>query len=85
MTQIKPFSGPNYHTNSDRPGNGQPCVLCGKHVKNPRKFARVTEGGARFAQVGETEADLSDDMGWYAVGSECVKTLKGADVQFQID
>ena len=52
----------------------QPCVLCGKPVKNLRYMVHVHCGGGVI--VTETEAQgLSDDadLGFYPIGSHCLR------------
>lgn len=78
-----PFSHPNYRANMDRCGAFEPCVLCGKGVKNtdaPR--ARVTGGGNAFAAADEAASDDlgPGDMGWFPVGPDCAKKLRAAGV-----
>ncbi len=75
-TAPEPFSGPRYNDNADDAG-GSACCLCGKATDNessPTKYARVVEGGARFALADEfVHENNRADMGWFPVGSSCAR------------
>lgn len=65
----------DYSKNRDKcTDDTQPCIICGKPVKNPRYMVHVHEGGASL--VTETEAQAMDDnadLGLYPIGVKCLK------------
>lgn len=73
-----PFS-PDYSKNRDRYNQGsddQPCIICGKLVKdqNNRYSVHVHEGGTHI--VTEEEAatmDEASDLGFYPIGLDCLR------------
>lgn len=77
----QPFSGPRYHENAQRTGGEEPCVLCGRAIKDTATapYAIVVDGGDRFALANETPNEKDPGfMGGYPVGPECAKKLKPA-------
>ncbi len=59
------------HANSD---GCQPCIVCGRKVRNPQHMVHVHNGGVTI--VTETEAeqmDASADVGLYPIGSDCLR------------
>lgn len=65
--KVTPFSGKNYHENAQ--GASDPCCICGKHVKAPKHWACVIDGGAAWGD--ETSESDPGHMGWYPVGPDC--------------
>jgi len=83
---LRPFSGPRHYENSmranDDPHGADPCVYCGKGIKNGKAthFARVVDGGARFGTKDEPD-NGPGEMGVWPVGPECCKKLAKAGVE----
>lgn len=75
MTTPRPFSNPNYYKNvklTDR-ASGNPCVLCGKNVKNPAGFLTVADGGAHFVMPGYDGSNDPAYMGCFPIGKDCYR------------
>lgn len=89
MATIRPFSGSSYYKNLDRAEDRGVdvqvcCVHCGKVAKTAKLAAYLTCGGA-YEKVPRTDEERGagverGDLGFYLVGSECAKLLKGAGV-----
>ena len=55
-------------------GEGYPCVVCGKHIPEPKYMVHLVEGGSHalhpdFEPYDRPEADL----GWYPLGADCLR------------
>ena len=77
----RPFDHPDFRKNQSRITRGVPCAVCGKEVEtdakgtplSPRtRMIRVVDGGARFASPTEVVSEAGD-MGYFPVGSECLR------------
>lgn len=82
---MTPFSGPRYPENESKCKEGEsPCCLCGKPVlmSNDPPMAEVHDGGS-FVLASDPEPDQSDPgyMGWFPVGTSCVRKLRKAGVK----
>lgn len=62
------------------------CVRCGRSTPDPKWWAHVIDGGARYVTGGEQNKPIekSGDMGWFPVGSECRKILTKAGVILEL-
>lgn len=52
----------------------QPCIICGRQVRDPRYMVHVHDGGDSI--VTEVEASMlseSADMGLFPIGPDCLK------------
>lgn len=50
-----------------------PCVICGRELKNPRLYLHVVDGGSKIIDPDESWEDESSDLGMLPVGPECVR------------
>lgn len=58
------------------------CVRCGRPTPDPKWWAHVIDGGARYALTTTLIESIGEagDMGWFPVGTECRKLLAQAGV-----
>lgn len=79
---MRPFEGPKYHENARRGRGGDPCVYCGRPIKDTRKAVAigVTDGGNRFYNVKDDQTEQQKDpagcMGAHLLGPDCARKLK---------
>lgn len=69
-----------YDENIDRYGDDNPCVRCGKPIKNEKYMVHLVQGGSILAVADENKYyeindDESGDMGMHLIGSECKKHI----------
>lgn len=61
----------------------QPCIVCGRHVSEPR-YVVLVQGGARLARIEDDqhwqEVDPAGYMGWHRIGPECARLVPVAFV-----
>lgn len=84
MTRTKEIEhSPQFFNNLDN-CEGDPCVVCGKSVKQPwRYWVHLVNGGdilhpddeERFWKEA-TQDDLAGEMGIHAIGPDCAKKYK---------
>ena len=51
------------------------CIACGRTTGENVSFIWIVDGGDSLATADETNVDASGDMGWWTVGSECIKSV----------
>jgi hypothetical protein len=51
------------------------CIVCGRTVGDNGSFIWLINGGTTIASADETNVDESGDMGWWQIGSECIKSV----------
>ena len=71
---IRPFSGAQYHRNSERCKDDEnPCVICGRPVKKDgAKYLEVFDGGRQFSD-GHADQNDAGYMGCFPIGSDCLR------------
>jgi hypothetical protein len=66
------------------PGVAEPCIICGKKIKNPKfgHWLRLIDGGEIITDDDENarpSENAAGEMGWYPCGPDCYKKfLKNA-------
>lgn len=48
-----------------------PCLLCGKHIKNEKYFVHLLTNGNLIS----TEEDIEESQGFFSIGSDCKNRL----------
>lgn len=73
---LKPWSKTPTPPPRECEGDEWECVLCRRPLTpTPRTlWIHVVDGGARFANKGETGIESAGDMGFFPVGPECGKS-----------
>lgn len=72
MIQIP--DNPRYTANSERcTGDQMPCVVCGKPITVWRWAVRLVDGGTMIGTDEDAVADPEGDLGYYPIGSDCLK------------
>jgi len=56
------------HTNH---GNANPCICCGKEIKNVRYFVHLLTDGNLIS----SDQDFDNSQGFFPIGSECKNRL----------
>ena len=77
MTTLRLEQTANYYENLDKGENMNPCVRCGKEVKNTKFLVHFIEGGNTMLAVADEDQYIEDDadMGFFPVGSECARHI----------
>jgi hypothetical protein len=80
---INTIRSADYGKHAARCGEYEPCLICGRPIKQIAKYVRVHEGGATI--VTDEEADAlnaagreSADFGVQLIGPECVREHRAA-------
>lgn len=71
---MKPFRGPDFRKNAERVGRYEPCVYCGKAIKNKDKAVYV-----EVLVSGEFEVDAprsAESQGAYPLGPDCARRFR---------
>jgi hypothetical protein len=53
----------------------QLCIVCGRTTGDNASMVWIVEGGSSLATTDETNVDSAGDMGWWRIGSECIKSV----------
>ena len=53
----------------------QLCIVCGRTTGDNASMVWIVEGGIALATTDETNVDSAGDMGWWRIGSECIKSV----------
>jgi hypothetical protein len=51
------------------------CIVCGRTTGENASMVWIIDGGDSLASKDETGVDSSADMGWWTIGSECIKSV----------
>ena len=51
------------------------CIVCGRTVGDKGSFIWLINGGTTLASADEINVGESGDLGWWQIGSECVKSV----------
>lgn len=51
------------------------CIVCGRTTGETASLVWIVDGGSSFASADETDVQSSSDMGWWTIGSECIKKV----------
>jgi hypothetical protein len=74
-----PLFGPKYQEKTQRGSHFLQCVFCGRDTSKQGKSVGVivSDGGASIVFPGDISLEQSDAgfMGWFPVGSECIKAI----------
>jgi len=76
MKTLELIQTESYYNNIDN-GTNNPCVRCGKEVKNEKYSIHLIEGGNTMLAVADENKydNEAADMGWHPIGSECAKHI----------
>jgi hypothetical protein len=55
------------------PCEKDPCVVCGREVKNPRHYLEVVDGGAYAAVPGSADVNDAGYVGGLPIGPDCLR------------
>lgn len=81
--EIKTIRSADYSKNAAKCGEYEPCLICGKPIKQIAKYVRVHDGGASIVTDEEAEARNAEgrdcaDFGVQLIGPECVRQHREA-------
>jgi hypothetical protein len=54
------------------------CIVCGRKVGDKGFGVWIVNGGDTLATPDSTDIDARGDMGWWPIGSECIKPVPEA-------
>jgi hypothetical protein len=76
MRKLELIQTESYDANIER-GGSNPCVRCGKDVKNEKYSVHLIDGDLIMLAKDDEDKYVSDsgDMDWHPVGSECAKHI----------
>jgi hypothetical protein len=77
MKKLELIQTKTYEDNIERFGGMNPCVRCGKDVKNEKYSVHLVDGDLVMLSKEDEDKYVSDsgDMYWHPIGSECAKHI----------
>lgn len=81
MIQVSKYISPRYD-NSALTGDQQPCIICGKAIKNEKlaTWVHLHNGGASIVTEAEAATlNPAADCGLYPIGPTCAKKIPGVE------